>query len=255
MAGEVAFHRYRRIGLLILVTAVHLILLSWALSVRFVPSPVAAPESIDVVFADLEADPVPAPIVPPPPVDPPAPSLERPLPVAQAPAPVIAAPPASEAPGPDLEADVTSEQVAQTPEILTQNEPAPALPRATMAPSTDMSNVINADEIAAVLNLAGCNQLRHKQDESCPPEDPFAAAEASAARALPPDQLRAESTYRSKSVIDKFYEKEVFNRLHWPDPDLFADPMPPGAYDAQRIRNGQEPLWSKKVRDSFRKDE
>ena len=76
---------------------------------------------------------------------------------------------------------------------------------------------------------------------------------ANAKRAIPPERLFEDPRYIAKTVGDKIFEAEAAKRFLWPDADLFADPLPPGAYNARRIRNGQEPLWSQDMRDGFRK--
>ena len=84
------------------------------------------------------------------------------------------------------------------------------------------------------------------------PDDPTAAM-ASAERNLPQEHLFSDPRYVEKPVSDKRFEREAAQPFHWPDQDLFNAPMGEGAYNARRIRNGQGQLWSKEMRDGFRK--
>lgn len=232
------------------VALIHAILLGWALTAQLTVQRTAPPESIEIEFAEIEIVPEPEPM----PEPEPEPTPEPPPP----PKPEPAVPTLTLAP--DLEPDVTPNP-SDTPEILTQNVPA-ELPTASapanVDPSpgeTDKSSAVTDAEIASVLQQLHCQKLTHRKDEACPDADPFTASASVAARATVERNTEWDYSYRAQTATDKIYEQEVRGRLHWPDRDLFADPMPPGAYDAERIRRGQEPLWSQEMRDGFRKAE
>ncbi|MCR9195164.1 MAG: hypothetical protein NXH88_10545 [Hyphomonas sp.] len=241
------------------VAAIHFVLLALVLSAEIViqdtartpaitveiverppPSPAPTPEA----EPSREPDPDPAEHAPPEPV------VETPI-LAPPPAPKPIAPETSpvEPPLPAIE---------ERPAVLTQKDPttAPDSEIAAAPPTaTTGSDTVTPDQIAGVLRQLECQKLTHRTDESCPRTDPFTAWASNSERARVERNTDWDRSYRSKSTIDKFYEREVRGRLHWPDEDLFADPMAPGAYNADRIRRGQEPLWSKEVRDGFRKSD
>ncbi len=114
---------------------------------------------------------------------------------------------------------------------------------------------VSASQISNALQQAECLNLKRQDEGTCPLEDPFDIALAIQERGIPPERLAADPRYVALSVSDKIFEREAGNRFHWPDEDMFTDPMAPGAYNARRIRNGQEPLWSQEMRDGFRKEE
>ncbi|MHA7899202.1 MAG: hypothetical protein ACX94B_05010 [Henriciella sp.] len=147
-------------------------------------------------------------------------------------------------------------------EILTQNETAPdgvlaeiAQSLLTPGPAQSGSDTrVTPGQLATVIAQSECLELKRQSEATdCPATDPFVAAMANAKRAIPPERLFADPRYIAKTVSDKLFEAEAANRFLWPDSDLFADPLSPGANNARRIRNGQEPLWSPEMRDGFRK--
>lgn len=151
----------------------------------------------------------------------------------------------------------------QTQTVLTQLDTAPAglAPAPTSAAAIDAptgettGEAVMPAQVASALGQMNCLKLKRHEEGSCPPPDPFEVAIASAERDIPPERLFGDPRYISKTVSDKIFEKEAANRFLWPDEDLFTDPMAPGAYNARRIRNGQEPLWSQEMRDGFSKSE
>jgi len=123
-----------------------------------------------------------------------------------------------------------------------------------------------ADQVASVLRRAKCQTPLKYQQEDCPPPDPFALAEARQAAqnareaaldaGLPPPNVletlfsQNQRTYRRpgmKSAPDG--STVTFVR---PDEDLFTDPMAPGAYNAQRIRDGKAPLLDRELERDLR---
>lgn len=242
------------------IAAIHLAILSWIMASKFVIQSTAPPISFSIEIAEvtplpeaLMPEPEPEPDLLPVPPDAPSPAAVSTSPTSTPePAPVAAPsePPASEEP--------QTTDPPQHPDVLTHDETPSGSETnsAAPAPSTDAgTDAVTPDQIAGVLKQIECQKLTHRIDESCPYADEFAAWTANTERATVERNTEWDRSFRSKSTIDKFYEREVRGRLHWPDEDLFADPLPPGANDAARIRRGQEPLWSKEMRDGFRKSD
>ncbi len=225
-----------------LATMLHLAAIAIVLTFAPTRPMMRAPESLIIEFAEIELAPPPpeVPIEPleatPPPE--PSPSKSEPAPASVARPPT--APDAINAP-------------STAPNVLTQNTPGDAAP--ADGETGEETDTVSDAQIANVLKLLGCQKLRDHRDEHCPDADPFTASAAVAERNSVQPKEWADSDYINKPVIEQFYEREVLSRFHWPDADLFTDPMPPGAYNAQRIRDGREPLWNKKMRDGFRKKE
>ncbi len=242
------------------VAALHLVILYWALMSKRVILSAAPPTSIAIEIVELPTPP-PAPAPDPEPEPPPNPTPEppdkpSPQPVIATPTPAPPTAPISNDPETPPAVEPSSRAMPERPTVLTQKDPATA-PDAEAAAATPAENAdadtVTPDQMAGVLRQLECQKLTHRTVESCPRTDPFTAWASNTERARIERNTDWDRSYRSKSVIDKFYEREVRERLPWPDEDLFADPMAPGAYNAERIRRGQEPLWSKEMRDGFRK--
>lgn len=230
------------------VVAFHVAILAWILTSKLlIQSQPPAAISIELVERQTPPAPMPTP-EPARPLEPPPEPPDKAVSTAPPPAPV---PVVRETPP----AAITLEH----PTVLTQNEaatePGAAAPTdaASADPAAPDAAPVTPDQIASVLRQLDCQKLTHRTPESCPYTDAFTAWAARTERATVERNTNWDRTYRSKSTIDEFYDREVRNRLHWPDQDLFADPMAPGAYTAERIRRGQEPLWSQEMRDGFRK--
>lgn len=217
------------------VTALHLAILAWMLTAKII-IPTRAPTVISLELAELQPlQPTPAPAPDPAPL--PGPRPEAPVDTR------------STAPSP---APVTRER----PAVLTQNEPA-AAPEAEPARAPPMAPPdaapVTPEQIAGLLRQLDCQKATRRRPEPCPDTDAFTAWATKADRATVARNADGGRSYRSKTMIDQVYEQDVRGRLHWPDEALFADPMAPGAFNAERIRRGQEPLWSQETRDGFRK--
>ncbi len=230
------------------VIAIHCALLFWALTseIKFQTPPPTA--SITIELVELEPPPA-APEPEPEPEPQPEPPADIP---AAAPLPQPEPPLREPDPSPP---DISDNTASEHPPVLMQKERATLPDGVIPPPATTGSDVdaVTSGQIAGVLRQMECQKLTHRTSEDCPQTDPHTAWASNAARATVERNTDWDRSYRSKSTIDQFYEREVRGRLHWPDQDLFADPMPPGAYNADRIRRGEEPLWSKELRNGFRK--
>ena len=226
-----------------LVAVAHMAALSWVLSQRVGMPASPVQEFLEIDFAEL---PSPEPETPP---------LAEP---AAVPEPDKQdAPEARPDPIPDR-----SIATAPSPKILTQletkNAATVAPPRSEPVPAVDADQTVDPSVLAAVLQRVDCQRLSHKIDEKCPKLDPFDIAEATLARqtaAPAPNQLVGD--YGPKSMLEGFFSQRDSDPFLIPgmDGDLFTPGMAPGAYDAQRIRNGQAPLWSQEMRDGFSKQD
>ena len=230
----------RTVGSVALATVLHFAVIAGVLVFDSARPAVTTPESLVIEFAEIELPP-PEPIAPVEPVDetPPSPPERPPA----EPATVPASTPQS--------APSTQGTKTESPSVLTQN--APGETRLAESSGGDGTNTVSDAQITNVLKLFDCQKLRDHRGDDCPDADPFTAAAAAAERDTVKPKHWADSDF-NKTVMEKFLDREANARFHWPDADLFADRMPPGAYNAQRIRDGREPLWSKKMRDGFRKN-
>ncbi|GAB5454533.1 MAG: hypothetical protein Hens2KO_07620 [Henriciella sp.] len=225
-------------------TGAHIALAALLLSQELEPLSAVKPDILEIELAELPPEPEvePEPVLP---LAPPTPTI-------------TSEPPRSEPALIPARAEDPQTAAAQTMDVLTQLETAPTAP--PVAPTVSAAGEPAGDpvtpaQVASALAKMHCLKLKRHEDGDCPPPDPFAVAAANAERAIPPERLFGDPRYIAKTVSDKIFEKEAASRFHWPDADLFNDPMAPGAYNARRIRNGQEPLWSQEMRDGFRKSE
>lgn len=251
---------------IVIVAAVHIVLLSWALTSKLVSRYTTPSTALSIELVELE---------PPPPQPSPKPEPEPDLQPERNPALAAGAEPRFDPPSEQAASDTQAARTPNTrasdpplvenegasapehPPILMQKDPGDSANDDSAAPlaAGGVSDEVTPAQIAGVLQQLGCQKLTHRTPEACPDTDAFTAWALNAERATVERNTDWDRTYRSESTIDTFYEREVRNRLHWPDRDLFADPMLLGAYNAERIRRGQEPLWSKEMRDGFRKSD
>lgn len=265
MAWRQISNSHRKMAIVIAVTGLHAFAAAFILShvTEFELSP--STTAIEIELADL------APPSPPAVETPPKPEIRNEEPVMRprqtTPSPAEASSAVTEPePSPSLSGQAT--QNAETPgpasappsppntqEVLTQLEQDIWGAQTPSGGTTPGSGGVSSAQIAAALQQAECLNLKRRTDETCPPEDPFEIALALEESAVPPERLAPDPRYVSLSVSDKIFQREAANRFHWPDADMFTDPLAAGVYNARRIRNGQEPLWSQDMRDGFRKDE
>lgn len=235
----------RTIGIVALVAGLHAVALNWALSFKIAPSVTSIPESLVIEFAET----APPPEArrdeqhPPDPIPEPRPALSPPnTDIAPAPERV------SDTPEPSNQAPL----LESSPSVLTQD--APGDDASPASAETGAGDTVSEAQIATVLNLLDCQKLRDHHRDDCSGADHMTAAAAAAERDTVAPRPWGATTYINKTVMEQVLDREAEARLNWPDADLFAEPMPAGAYNAQRIRDAREPLWSKEMRDGFRGD-
>jgi hypothetical protein len=233
----VKFIRQRQVWVTGLVALAHTALLSWVLSQSVGKSASPVQETLDIAFAEVLPLPEPEPEPEPEPV-----IQKAPLGAPRS-NPSVASAPSSKTVLTQLESDTSSIAAPQTSDPAPPNETAP-----TVDPSA----------LAAVLQRAECQRLSFKAKEDCPKADPFAAAVASMGQqAAAPASAQLAGDYGPKSMLEGFFSQrdKVPYLMPGMGGDLFTSGLAPGAYDAQRIRNGQAPLWSKEMRDGFSKED
>ncbi|MEL6857205.1 MAG: hypothetical protein AAFO74_02390 [Pseudomonadota bacterium] len=256
-------------AIVFVVTGLHAAALAYLLAHVSEYQKLPAPFAVEIELAELEPTPKPKP------KPEPAPEPERrssdtesaPRPIVidaptadvdvtslATPAPTDPLPP-PRPPDPDPGPQALSE--TEPPDVLTQLERDILLGVQTSGgqQANGGEREVSAAQIANALQQAECLNLKRRDQGVCPPDDPFEIALAIQERGIPPERLAPDPRHLSLSVSDKIFQREAANRFHWPDADMFEDPMAPGAYNARRIRNGQEPLWSQEMRDGFRKEE
>ena len=244
----------RRAAIIAGVAFAHLICLGAILSHMIEISDPPPSNILEIELAELTppTEPTPEPPLPPPtPVSEPQPA---------SPAPIEASPvadplPAILEPIPDPPIETAPSQDA--PSVLTQLDQSEAGVTETRdnagASGTSDGGTVTPAQIASVLRQSECLKLKQQYDESCPKADPFIAAAGIAERDIPPERLFEDPRYVAKTVGDIVHQQEWAKRFGTQDADLFADPESPGAYNARRIRNGQEPIWSEDLKAGFRK--
>lgn len=227
----VKFIRQRQVWVTGLVALAHAALLSWVLSQSVGKSASPVLETLDIAFAEVSPLPEPEPVIQKAPLGAPRSN------------PSVAPARSSKIVLTQLESDISPIAAPQT------SDPAP---------SDDAAPTVDPSALAAVLRRTECQRLSFKAKEDCPKADPFAAAEASMGQqAAASASAQLAGDYGPKSMLEGFFSQRdrVPYLMPGMDGDLFSPGMAPGAYDAQRIRNGQAPLWSKEMRDGFSKED
>ncbi len=249
MSALVGDVRELRLWIVAGVSLVHAALIA---ALLLIPIPVVrhtAVTIVDIEFAEIEQE-------LPPLAPPPLPVVPNRLPeLAQRPKPLSAPepPPASGTSANPLSSQ-SLEPAASSVEVLTQLEPAAA---PASAATRLAANDGDQDKVARTLRLLSCQKLSRDPDETCPKRDPFEVAEALAARELATHNPTAISVFDQQNAAERFFSRQSQDRHMFPgmDADLFADPAPPGANDAERIRNGGSPNWSEEMKRGFTKDD
>ncbi|MEM7493911.1 MAG: hypothetical protein AAF296_11040 [Pseudomonadota bacterium] len=113
--------------------------------------------------------------------------------------------------------------------------------------------------VSEILRRLDCASLTRGRDKDCPEVDPFTQAET--------DVLRSEqnttgilaitdaSAFGPQSGIEKWAAKNDGFKptsLFGEDNSIFIDPMAEGAYNAGRIRNGDNPIWDRDIEKELR---
>lgn len=97
------------------------------------------------------------------------------------------------------------------------------------------------------LRIATCQRLVEHRDPTCPKENPFEfQARIAAAKNAPPLQRVGAGSHAPGNFAEAFLAKNKGyppRMLSGEDNSTFIDPMAQGAYNAQRIRNGDAPVW------------
>lgn len=240
MAWWKGTRRYRSAAIVIGVTIAHAGAISLTVSYVFKAPSVFEPVALEIELAELEL---------------PAIELEpavEPERVAPAETGVNEAPQAAQE-RPPMEALTQLETAAtaelRAPELSSQKPPSNTV--------SDKANTASLAQIASILEQANCGKLKRRDETDCDPPDPFAVAASNAARQGEPLEQAPDSPFAEVGRQDRLAFQvgaETFKKFGMTG-DLFVDPMAPGAYNARRIRNGQEPLWSQEMRDGFRKSE
>lgn len=243
MVARVWITDHRRVWITGLVALAHAAAFSWILFHRIALPGSIQLETFDVTFAELEPELKSEPVAAPEPV-----SLPQPAPAAQ---PVL---PAPEPP------PLTAPQALPSQPVLTQLETVEtaeiARQEASPEASSDVLETTELQQIATALQAFDCRRLKSRADERCPKPDPFEMAAASQARQeTAPRAALLVGDYGPKSILEGLMSQKDKDPFLFPgmDGDLFSEGMAPGAYNAQRIRNGQAPLWDRKIEDGFRK--
>ncbi|MEM1087316.1 MAG: hypothetical protein AAGH90_06270 [Pseudomonadota bacterium] len=184
----------------------------------------------------------------------------------------------------------TSEPIDQSAlEPIEAPRPAPASPEpvqteATKAPSSNVTSLMESPDVSKTVvaapiteaqtldqpstNLAQaaealrrleCAKITYERREDCPPSDPFAAADAQQGlrkqTEANPFSALDPNAHGPKTAIEQWAAKNddfAPVSLFGEDNSIFLDTMAPGAYNAQRIRNGDRPIWDKDVEDALR---
>ncbi|MEL7107871.1 MAG: hypothetical protein AAGJ68_04760 [Pseudomonadota bacterium] len=248
MIGWFSDIRARFVWIFGAVALVHTVVFAVFLSFRVYPTPSLDRDFVEIEFADLEPDPI---EVMPPEIIPESHSVSEtetsaPQNVIEPMVSLPTRPENSEVAPPILMQEVPSVDetvVAETPSDADASQGPPSISEA---------------ELATVVQSLSCQRLAHRRDEACPKLDPFDVAAASQARreaAPAPAQLVGD--FGPKTYLENFLSQEDRDPYLMPgmSGDLFTSTLPSGAYNAQRIRNGQTPLWDKETEAGFtRKD-
>ncbi|MEM1037551.1 MAG: hypothetical protein AAGI14_12415 [Pseudomonadota bacterium] len=117
----------------------------------------------------------------------------------------------------------------------------------------------NLAQAAEALRRLECAKLSYERREDCPPPDPFAAADAQQRLREQAQETQFSAldpnAYGPKTSIEKWAAKNddfAPVSLFGEDNSIFLDTMAPGAYNAQRIRNGERPIWDKDIENALR---
>lgn len=225
---------------------VHIGLVAWVLTLSIAPPKFAPPASVIVTFAEI--------------ADPP-PEVQPPVDVELTPEPAVSnRKPFEEMPAPTPDPFPPSPPAPSQPSVLTQLDTADQPIGAGDTPSvrSEAAPVLEAEVIRTVLQNMSCQRLTMRRDEACPSLDPFEIAAASEARqTAPPAAPLLVGDYGPKTALERFASQSDRAPYLMPgmSADLFSDGLPKGSYNAQRIRNGQAPLWSKEIERGLRRED
>lgn len=238
MDWAVQIRRHRRLLIVGGVGAAHLVALALTLSLQIRPTALELSDTQTIRVDIVEARPV-ATVAP----EPPAPEPIEPLTVTRA--DVVPSKPT----GSSIVASA-SPQLSDAADVIVTEQPIEPTPM-------DMGRVITLEEagVRHAMQFADCLSLT-RRDKDCDTLDPFEKEAIKLAAAGV-----GEFEISLKVAIRQNYLEGFFNQQD-KDPyltesmsaDLFTDNMPDGAYNAQRIRDGREPLWSRDLEREFRSE-
>ena len=197
----------------------------------------------------------------------------------QEPAPV---PTSIETQQPETSAPAPEAHPAQSPQTVTSFTEAPDQTETIVQPPItsdqgppvqDASTQPTAlEQAASILQRAECNRLGRDERPDCPPSDPFAAAEALQDLQTPkgPISIPDLQAFGPQGMAESYMSARGWKpsmpgpgsaeglgaismiNLGSIDNSIFIDPMAEGVYNAQRIRNGQSPIWDKEIEDALK---
>ncbi|MEO1642531.1 MAG: hypothetical protein AAFR74_04290, partial [Pseudomonadota bacterium] len=118
----------------------------------------------------------------------------------------------------------------------------------------EQSELRQAQAIEALKRL-DCNRMAKERPLDCPQEDPFVKREIEQARQQSEITLSNLNSFGPSNAFEAwqannsgFQPTSIFGE----DNSIFIDPMAAGAYNAQRIRNGENPIWDRDIERDLR---
>lgn len=248
MSGWFSGKRARIVWRVGAVALIHICVFAAVLSYRLHPIPGAVFDSVEIQFAQIEAEPVevdPLEIVSPS-------QVER---VTEAFTPLQPVEPKAVSSPTETELEIA-------PSVLMQDAPAEReVPLSSAIEDTEPSNepvTLSNSELATLVQTLNCQGLVQHRNIECPKLDPFDVAAASLERvqaAPAPPQLVGD--FGPNSYLEEFLSQKDRDPYLMPgmSADLFTPAMPKGAYNAQRIREGKTPLWDEEIEAGFTRNE
>lgn len=136
----------------------------------------------------------------------------------------------------------------------------PDLPDIAVTPRSDRTapaEMPNSDRLTTFAALLNCQNFARRQDAAC--RDSPAAFDPSRRMpdesAITPPQLELRFAGQNRVEYLLSQNKRTPYLMPGMDGDLFTEGLPPGAYNAQRIRNGESPIWSRELERKLKGEE
>ena len=205
---------------------------------------------VPVVVDTVAVLPVELVILPPPPPEPepkPEASPEE-IPDRETPAaPVPDLAPGRQAPGPDPAAPPTPFVSLSDERDPEERIVPPRSAGSNQAQDEGGEAAETAKGVQMALRRVACRKLVEVPDPTCPKGDPFYEKEQiMTLRNAPPMRRTGVGPPRPGNYVEAFLERNKGwqpTMLGGEDNSLFIDPLRKGAYNAQRIRRGEAPIW------------